>query len=240
MGKERVRNTFLNSLRKDILSGLYGTQGGLPGPIELVRRSGLSRGTINSILSVLEGEGLIAYQNDGYYVNSVNVVMTQYCAPSVVRFRDGYIHNIETQTQKPLPRYMEEKLEVQNISGFYRVQLAGERVEGQEHPLQLTYRWYVLPLTNDDILQMRGNAAFDPMWSKTPENLVSYDEVTSRPGTDEELEQLMLPKRTSVLAVWESIFDADGKLLMTQEITLSPRHALTFRFPFVNKPVSEE
>lgn len=66
--------------------------------------------------------------------------------------------------------------------------------------------------------------------------LQSRDEISSRPATDQEAEQLSLPAGTSVIAVWEVIRDPDGTLLMAQELTLSPRETLIFEFSFDNKP----
>lgn len=224
-----------NLLRKDILAGKYGTEGGLPGANELARRSGYARNTVNSALALLEGEKLIIKRDAAFYVNSIPVTMTQYAPPTHVRYSDGYTTNLEAVGDYTLPEHLAEKLNVPQCA-VYRMQLSGETVNGERHPLQLSQRYYFFPLGQGDLQRMKDDASFDPMWSNFPGTLVSRDEITARFATQEEAARLNLAEVAPVLSVWESTRDKDGAILMVQETTLSPRFALIFEFPFENSP----
>jgi DNA-binding GntR family transcriptional regulator len=223
-------------LRKNIFSGKYGSEGGLPAASDLAKQHKLALNTVKTALVYLQGEGIIVKRNLNYYVNQLPITMTQYSPPSHVRFADGYNKNQEDMERVLLPDYLAEKLRTPQVLVVYRMQIGGENVEGVQHPLQISRRYYFLSISDEKFKRMQDDATYDPMW-EMPANLVSLDEVSSRPATPEELAHLNLAKATSVLSLLEVIRDTQGNILMAQEITLAPRTTLCFEFPFENKPV---
>ncbi len=228
-----------NELEKDILSGKYGWSGGLPTASELAQTQNMSINTVKNALAVLEGKDLIEKRGIAYYVNRVPTVMTQYVPPAHTRIRTGYCKNLGPVKHIPLPAHIADKLDLSKSDlVVYRVQVSGELVEASEHPLQLSYRYHLLPLSDEKVKQMDNNAAYDPMWDDTEQaiELMSHDEVTPRLSTNGESDLLNLPESTPVASVFEVISDKAGKPLMIQEIILSPRTTLIFDFPFINRP----
>lgn len=223
-----------DNLRKDIFSGKYGTEGGLPAASSLSTVYGMALNTVKSALFHLEGEGIIVKRGIGYYVNSISITMTQYAPPSHIRYTNGYTSNLNTIEKVLLPGHLANKLQTLQPAN-YRVQVSGEVVDGEQQPLQLSHRYYFLPISDENLQRMQADATFDPMWADAPVDLVSHDEITSRAATQEEIGHLNLTKASSVISLWEVIRDKDGNLLLAQEITLSPRIALVFDFPFENK-----
>jgi len=226
-----------NELRKEILSGRYGSEGGLPVVSEIARNHSMAINTVKVALSRLEGEGLIVNRAGNFYVNGLQIVMTQHVPLPEARLhnRVGYVKTLRV-TRDALPDYVRAKLHLPPDKHIVltRDQVSGE-VNGVERPLQLTTRYYFLSLAGDQISRLEQESAYDPMWELTS-TLQSRDEISSRPATEQEAAQLKLPDGTSVIAVFEVIRDANGALLMAQEITLSPRDTLIFEFSFENKP----
>lgn len=227
-----------DELRKEILSGRYGTEGGLPSVKDIAEKSDFAINTVKNALSHLLGEGIIVKRGIGYYVNNITITMTQYSPPSHQRYVSGFNRNMGTVEKTLLPEHLAAKLHTTQQVVIFRAQIAGEIVEGNEHPLQISQRYYFLPLSAEKIQRMRDDPTFDPMWADVPINLVSHDEVRPRPATQEELKLLSIPTATSVLCLLEVIRDTSGTILMAQEIMLSPRIALVFDFPFENKPLA--
>lgn len=240
MAEMKKRDIVANKLRKDILAGRYGREGGIPDEGELARINNCARGTVTAALSLLEGEGLVAHRGRSYYVNSLPVVMTQYVPPAYVRYagRINYVQTIGSVERTTLPAYLAEKLETAESTAVVScVRVAGEKVDGKEKPVQLSVRYYFMPLSDEQVQRMQSDPSYDPAWD-TSGMLGSYDEVASRPVTQEEQELLLLPATTSVLSLLEIIRNKAGELYMAHESALSPRAALIFGFSFENKPKS--
>ncbi len=251
-------------LEKDILAGKYGWEGGLPSTSELAQRWNMSINTVKNSLSLLEGKNLIEKRGIGYYVNRIPTVMTQYVPPHsryqmeqplenriptvmtqyvppahIRLHREGYCKNLGPVKRVSLPEHLAEKLHFpQSEPVIYRVQISGEIAEGSERPLQVSYRYHFLPMSEEKVQRMQNDATYDPMWDEThaPADLVSHDEVTPRLATEGERDLLSLPESTPITSVFEAIRDKSDDLLMAQEIVLSPRTTLIFDFPFTNRP----
>jgi DNA-binding GntR family transcriptional regulator len=232
--------TLATELEKDILSGKYGWEGGLPTTSELAQTWNMSINTVKNALALLEGKDLIEKRGIAYYVNRVPTVMTQYVPPAHSRYhRPGYCKNIGPVKRIALPAHLAEKVNTSSSElTVYRMQVSGEVAEGNERPLQLSYRYHILPVSDEKIKQMENNAAYDPMWTEPEQGteLWSHDEITPRLATEGERDLLNLPESTPVTSVFEVIRDKDNKLLMLQEIVLSSRTTLIFDFPFTNRP----
>lgn len=227
-----------NELRKEVLSGRYGPEGGLPSVRDLAQRFSVATNTVQSAMHILESEGLIIRrEKKNFYVNGIEITMTQHVPlpPSRLHNRVGYVKTIRVTTES-LPDYVKSKLSLppdeRNV--VIRDQVSGE-VNGKDRPLQLTTRYYLLPLSDEQVHRLEQDSGWDPMWDITSV-LQSRDEICSRLATAQESEQLNLPDGTPVIAVFEVIRDTRGTLLMAQEITLSPRDTLVFEFSFENKP----
>ncbi|GAC1660911.1 MAG: hypothetical protein PVS3B3_31210 [Ktedonobacteraceae bacterium] len=223
-------------LRKDILAGKYGSEGGLPIASELAKQYKMALNTAKRALSLLEDEGIIQKRGAAYHVGGIDVVMTKYSPPSHQRY-SGFNRNLTAVEKVLLPEHLVAKLRTpQNQFVVSRAQVAGEFVRSKELPLQISYRYYFLPISTEKMQRMQDDATFDPMWQDAPIDLVSHEEVTSRPATSEELGHLSLNNPASILSLLEVIRDEVGNILMAQEIALSPRITLVFDFPFENKP----
>jgi DNA-binding GntR family transcriptional regulator len=225
-------------LEKDILAGKFGWEGGLPSAGELAQKWGMSINTVKNSLSLLEGKNLIEKRGIGYYVNLVPTVMTQYVPPAHIRLnREGYNKNIGPVKRVSLPQHLADKLDhSQTESIVYRVQVSGEVTEGNEKPLQIAYRYYFLPIEEDQLRRMENESTYDPMWAEVSGELLTHDEVTSRLATEGERDLLNLPDATPIASVFEVIRDKSNNPLMVTEIVLSPRTTLIFDFPFTNRP----
>lgn len=229
--------TLAAELRKEVLAGRYGPEGGLPTAREIAANHSMAINTVKVALSRLEGEGLIVQRGGNYYVNGIEVMMTRHVPlpPARLRNRVGYAKTLRVTTG-PLPDYMKSKLHLPSDERdvVIRDQVSGE-INGHERPLQLTTRYYFLSLSDAQVRRLEQEAEWDPMWDIV-DTLHSRDEISSRPATERETEQLNLPEGTSIVALFEVIRDTSGTLLMAQEITLSPRDTLVFEFSFENKP----
>lgn len=238
MAEMKKRDIVANKLRKDILAGKYGTEGGIPDEGELAKINNCARGTVTAALTLLEGEGLVVHRGRSYYVDRLPVAMTQYVPPAHVRYvsRKNYVRTIGDVEQVVLPEYLAEKLATSPSTPVVScTRVTGEVVSGKEKPIQLSVRYYFMPLSDEQIRRMQSDPNYDPAWD-TSDMLGSYDEVTSRPVTQEEQELLLLPASTSVLSLLEIIRDKGGNPYMAHESALSPRAALIFHFSFENKP----
>ena len=229
-------------LERDILAGKYGWEGGLPSASELAQTWNMSINTVKSALALLEGKDLIEKRGIGYYINRTPTVMTQHVPSAHIRLeREGYNNTIGPVKRVTLPEHLAEKLNIEVRKVVHRVQVSGELVEGNEKPLQIAYRYYLLPITEDKLQRMQADATYDPMWNE--ENvmieLLSHDEITPRLATEGERDILNLPEGTPISNVFETISNTSGELLMVQEVVLSPRTTLIFDFPFINKPKAQ-
>ena len=231
-------------LERNILAGMYGWEGGLPSTGELAQKWNMSINTVKNALSLLEGKNIIEKRGIGYYINLIPTTMTQY-VPSVhtrLSNREGFVRNIGPVNKTSLPEHIKGRI---HLSGeglaTFRVQVSGEIAEGNEKPLQITYRYYLIPISEDKSRRMQNDATYDPMWndSDIPTELVSHDEITPRLATEGERDLLSLPESTPITSLFEVIRDKNDKPLTVQEIILSPRTTLIFDFPFVNRPSTE-
>ncbi|WP_069806300.1 GntR family transcriptional regulator [Thermogemmatispora onikobensis] len=234
------RLAIATEIEKEILAGKYGWEGGLPAASELAQKREVSLNTIKNALALLEGKGLIEKRGTGYYVRIIPTEMTSYLPPAHLRIRggEGFVRNIGSIRTRLLPDHLAKLVDHQR-EVIYRMLLSGEIVEGKEKPIQLTHRYYLFPLSKEDLDRMQRDARFDPLWSdpRFSKELISSEEVCARLPTEGERDLLSLPESspTAILSVREEIRDHES-ILMIQEIALSPRSALLFKFPFVNRP----
>jgi DNA-binding GntR family transcriptional regulator len=238
-GKKMTKQTMLaNELEREIMAGAYGWEGGLPNLADIAQRWNMSINTVKASLAGLEGKGVIEKRGGGYYVARIPTPMTQYLPPAHVRQSEGFCKNLGTVKTVTLPDHLLEKLSVSQHAATYRVQISGENIEGVEKPLQISYRYHVLPLTEDKVQRMQDDPTYDPMWQDTavPAELLSHDEVMTRLATEGERDLLSLPEDTPIMHVFETIKDRNGSLLMVQEVILTPRSTLIFDYPFTNRP----
>lgn len=229
-----------NDLEQEILKGTYGWEGGLPSANELAQRRNMSINTVKNALAILEGKDLIEKRGIGYYINRVPTTMTQHVPAANLRLssRSGYSKNIGPVKRVTLPDHLAKKLKIEARQVVYRMQVSGEMQDGNEKPLQISYRYYFLAIPDEKMQQMENDTNYDPMWNdeNTAGELLSHDEVSPRPATEGERDLLNLPESTPISNVFEAISDKGSTLLMAQEVILSPRTTLIFDFPFTNRP----
>lgn len=232
--------TLAAELEREILSGKYGREGGLPSISELAQNWSMSINTVKSAMALLEGKNLVEKRGIGYYVNRVDTVMTQYVPPTYARLKQGgYCENIGEAKRTQLPKHLADLFNLpQSQQTVYRLQVSGEAIDENKKPMQITHRYYIVSV-DDETLQKMHNPNYDPMWDDPTYagELISHDEVTPRMSTESECDLLNLPGATPITNVLEVIKNEQGELLTVQEIILSPRTTLIFDFPFANKPI---
>lgn len=230
-------------LEKEIQSGKFGWEGGLPTVSDLAEKHNMSVNTIRQALSILEGKGLIEKKGAGYYVKRIPYVMTE-TTPSIqeVTSRGGYCTNIGTTRRVLLPAYLAERLKVkQDTQAVYRVQVSGQATDsGAERPIQVAYRYYFMSISDADLQRMQSDPYYDPFWDNedaTPEKMNSRDEISARLATEGERDLLELPEYSSVTHLFEVIHDTSGVLFMAQDIVLSSRETLIFEFTYTHREI---
>ncbi len=234
---------FASDLRRDILSGRYGWEGGLPGIQELVKRSGLAANTIYRALSLLVGERLIEQRDKAYYVSRHPIQMTRYVLPIAVRMKalnkEGYIKNIGKVERTVLPEHLAGKINAQShpqacvLQACILGELAGD---GSERPNQMSHYYFLLPMSEEQIRQLEENAAFDPLPVGPAIQMSRHDEITARPPTQKEIETLNLPAAASVIAVLTVVRDESGIPLLIQEDAFPTLVTLMYDYTFENSP----
>jgi len=233
-----------NEIRKDILAGRYGMEGGLPGLDELTRRSGLARNTVRSALLILEGEKVIVERDRNYFVNSpVVTTMTQYVWPVAVRMqqyaRKGEIRNVGEVRRIQLPEHLVDKVGLTPpVTVVLQLCTSVEIGDQEETPMQIARYYYFMPLTDDQIQHMQNDARYDVLL-ECPEDLVRQDQIFPRMPTNEEIEILKVPAGMPVLNVLSTVLDENGTVLLFQDLTRVPRAMLEYRYSFKNRPVKK-
>lgn len=242
MANVRQHVALANDLRKDIISGKYGTEGGLPGIEELVRRSGLARNTIYRALALLEGEGIIVSRDKSFFVNITSQDMTQYVPPLNVRMQSSgkiaFMENVAPVEVKQVPEDVANRLGIPHESaGTFRFRVGGEVLEGQRKPSQLKKYWYIIPLNEEQLQELRDNPNTDILVKYAPEDLRAHDEISSRLPTQEEMKLLSLSEFTPVTQVYIITRDTSGNILLFQDLTFVGV-VLTYDYGFKNRPKS--
>lgn len=230
-----------NQLRKSILSGIYGSEGGLPEVREIAKVNNMSINTAIAALASLEGEGLVVRRGHSYYVNSLSFTMTHYIPPIHMR-RQNYANNIGSVERIELPEHIASRLNLPDRpTVVVRNQVNGEIGDnGTEQPYKLSCHYYVLPVSQEQLEHMQRDPLYDVMW-ESPEvrkQLECHDEITPRLVTQEESSRLKLPANTVANSIFVAISDMDHNLLFIQELVLSPRVTLMYNYVFTNDPNS--
>lgn len=228
-----------NLLRKEILSGRYGTEGGLPSFSELAKRYGIAINTVTNALTSLTAQGLLEKRGNSYYVNQLPVVMTEYVPSILTRLSksNGYYTNIGDVEKVFLPEHIAEKFKIPTQMSVFRTQVSGEILDGDKKPLQISHRYHLIELSDEQVQRMQDDAEYDPLWNedKYAITLFSIDEVVPRLATEDERNALNLPENTPITYLFETI-KQDETIIMVQEVIVSPRETLIFAFPFDNRP----
>lgn len=187
-----------NELRKDILSGKYGTEGGLPGVEELKRRSGLSINTIYRTLSLLAGEKLIVERDRSYFVNPpMTTIMTKYipllAVSSALQGRKAYYRNIAAPVRMKLPTEIADRYETDHdVDVIFRDRVGVEQFEQRIRPFKLVKHYYAFPLSDDQIRRMSEDANADILAEIAPFRLHETDDISSRITVSSEIALLEL------------------------------------------------
>jgi DNA-binding GntR family transcriptional regulator len=231
-----------NRLRRDIIQGVYGTQGGLPGAAELARTHSISEVTVRKALAVLEGERLIVSRERSFFVNRSSQYMTQYTPPLTVQLHSSgkiaFMENVAPIEVKPIPDEIADKLGIER--GFmctFRFRVGGEMLEGQKKQTQMKKYWYLLPLDEEQLQQLRNDPSTDILVKYAPEDLQAHDEISSRLPTKEEVELLSLSESTPITQVCVTTKDSTGNILLYQDLTFL-NVVLTYDYAFKNRPKS--
>lgn len=227
-----------NILRKDIISGIFGTQGGLPQANELAVKHNVSRNTVVTALTLLEGEKLIEKRGTIYYVNPQSqVLMTQNLLPPEKRAKFGFVYNVEPVRAGTLPKHLAELFGVDpSTEIIFCKRVSGNKVDGVEKVDQVAVKYFLLAPFASVIELMQNDPGFDPAWTSTlPDSLISQDEPKARMTTPEEESLFGLSAPTPINQVRESIEDKSGKIYLIQEVVLAPHVQLKFRYPFTKQ-----
>jgi len=226
--------TLANNLEQNILSGKYGQEGGLPSASELAQEWHISVNTVKNALAVLEGKGLIAKRGIGYYVNKIDINMSN-LGPAHSKQPDSFKRNIGPVKQTTLPAHLAQSAQLDaSTVAVYKMQVSGNTENNQEKPIQLAHKYYTLAISDDELKKMNKDSTYDPVANLGGE-LLSRDELSSRLATDSEKDLLELEGGdVPVLSVLETIRDKQDRVLLIQEVTVVSS-TLIFNYPFNNK-----
>src|SRR5690242_11110272 len=114
MAEQKKRDAVASMLRKNILSGRYGSEGGIPDETEISKSFGCSGGTVIAALTLLEGERLVVHRGKSYYVNALPLVMTQHVPSAHVgASKVSYVKNVgQVVRMNAIPEYMANQLDI--------------------------------------------------------------------------------------------------------------------------------
>ncbi len=233
MSTIRKRDELANQLRADILSGKYGPEGGLPEESEIAKKSGYARGTVNSALTLLEGERIIEQRGRSYYVNKITIPMTQYVPPLhelVELNKKGFVRNLSSVRKGLAPEHL--KILQPSTVVTLRERISGELInEIEEKPKQLLRYYYLIAITNEQIERMNANAGLD-IWSEiSPKNVHCHDILSARLPTSEEANLLKIPETTPVINVQTMITTTEKEYLLIQEcVFVSTSFAYSYNY----------
>lgn len=222
-----------NSIEKDITSGKFGKEGGLPAVSEIAQEHRLSINTVKNALAVLEGKGLIVKRGIGYYVNNIEIDMS-YLGPAHSQRPDSFKRNIGTIKSITLPEHLARTAQIEaSTPTTYKMQISGTIENEEEKPIQIAHKYYLLLISDETLKRMNDDSSFDPV-AELGGELLSQDELSSRLATDNEKDLLAIDENTPILNVVEIIRDQQDKLLLIQEVSIV-RSTLIFKYPFTNK-----
>lgn len=229
-----------NQLRRDILSGLYGSEGGLPGINELVKRSGLAANTVYRALSMLEGECLLIQRDQTYFVNRISVSLSSYVPPHYLLMQSqgktSFAVNIIPAEVVPLPDEIASRIPMTvGIPVTHRLRILGETEGEQKKPTWLVEYWYLIPLSEEQRQRMRDNPHLHILPEASPVNLYRFDQISARQPTAEEAQYLQIEQMTPVLDFRSIVRDRGGHPLLYQQLVLLGT-TLTYSYDFENKP----
>ena len=225
-----------NQLRKNILSGVYGSEGGLPDFKQLSETYHVAINTIVAALAKLEGEGIIVRRGNSYYVHGMTFTMTHYVPPIHAR-KSNYAKNLDAVEWKNIPQHIQSEYHLVATS-LTRKQLVGQTTEdGKEVPYMFVTRYYILNVTPDQVKHMNEDALYDVMWERSDVQAVLFchDEETVRLATSEEQELLNVPSGTPVLSILEIVRDVDKNILAIHDIVLRPHVKVVYEYNFRNQ-----
>lgn len=240
MGKTPAKGkheTLARKLERKILEGQFGWSGGLPAAPELAEKNHMSVNTVKSALALLEGKGLIEKRGIGYYVNKVPITMTEYVPTGNLRTpNSGFCRNVGSLKRTALPPHLAERFSGAS-EAVYRMQVSGEVRGSVERPLQITHKYYLIPLSDEQVQHMEQDAAYDPMRheSRFQVTLMAFNENAARLATKGEEGLLSLQEGSPVQTVLETIQDKSNGLLLIQEVVLHPSQTLAYKYSFDNR-----
>ena len=221
------------------MSGKYGPEGGIPEETEIARTHGFSRGTVNSALTLLEGEGLIVKRGRTFYVNRSSEKVTSYVHPLPHRVKGAYHENIVDPKRVTLPDEMADKLGLdRGTAAVYRYRLGVKSLRSHLRPFRLAEYYYIIPLTDDDIQRMKSEPDVDILVGKEPNLLHQHEDVFARLATDQEVALLEMPNCKSVPVLQVNITTSgqeSGEPLLIQELVLFDE-VFTYDFDLDNRP----
>ena len=212
-----------NQLRKNILSGVYGTEGGLPDFRQLADTYHVAINTVVAALSKLEGEGLIVRRGNSYYVHGLTFTMTHYVPPVHSR-QSNYAKNVADVSQQPTPEVIRSQHHLPETA-LVRKQIVGQIADdGKEVPYMYVTRYYVLSITPEQVSRMNNEPSYDVMWEREDVRkvLFCHDEVAPRTATSEEAASLHIAQGTTVLSILEIVSDVEKNILAVHDIVLNP------------------
>ena len=231
--------SFANELRKEILSGKYGFEGGLPGIKELGRRSKLAYNTIYRSLTLLVGEKLLIERDSAFFVNTSTITMTQYVPPPRIsmpqRGKTPFIRNIAPVERTSLPDFIADSVGLEHgTMSTFRYRIAGEIQDDKEVPSSLATYHYIISLSDEQIQDLQDDPHADILAELYPVPMMRYDLVASRHPTHEEAQLLSVTENTPILDLRIVNRDLNRNILLIQQLVLLGT-SLNYSYTFENR-----
>jgi DNA-binding GntR family transcriptional regulator len=210
-------------LEKNILSGKYGTEGGLPSASELAQKWNMSINTVKAALALLEGKDLVEKRGLGYYVNKILRVSTAVVPPfEEVLATNGFEPFVRNITE---PEVTTMSVEVAAMFGqpVGLLVVHRYRVQGRDgKPFRLSEYWFPEHLARPYLQHLKDNPGYDILEDiKADLNITRqkvHDDVSARNPTESEADLLSILPDIAVLEVRRTNRTLDDVVLMHHKI----------------------
>lgn len=222
--EESKIDSIVLSLRADIKSGVYGTNGRLPSIPRLVKTYEVSRTTIYQVLNLLQSEGLILSRDNGYVVYVPPMRLAG--APLFDKYMEKMglkpeVDNIVEPEIVALPSDVAEMFGAQEgVHYIHRMRRHG----ATDVPYRLAENWYPVDLAGEYLQAMKEdpnlNVAGEIRKNKGVAIATRHDAIKARLPTPEEVKLLNLVRTSPVIEIRRSFLAKDGRVVLYSRQTL--------------------
>lgn len=216
----------VETLRKQITQGYYGTAGQLPPRTTLEKELGIPKSTMSQVILQLQGEGLVAYSGN----KRLRAIIPRKRVPMTEK---SFARFLQDEGFEPVTEYLElpeRKPMDKALAKMFRVEpgtlyIPRIRRDGTKNMwYRITRRYYLASLIDDDSLAgMRGDDRYDVILDiKNKLGISTHfwtEDTIARLPTQEEQELLSITRNTPVLDILRTSYEQeDGQVISINKI----------------------